>query len=85
MLFWNFRYLLLPDNSGNEVGPCARPWCKLTTSKWVVNILKIEMILRAMSVLRKIQSVKQTMIAEFDKRRWFYVVSKFSGQELDNF
>ena len=38
-----------------------------------------------MSVLRTIQSVKQTMIAEFDKRRWFYVVSKFSGQELDNF
>ena len=28
-------------------------------------------------------SVSKT--AEFDKRRWFYVVSKFSGQELDNF
>ena len=47
-------------------------------SKWVVNILKIEMILRDKSVLKNIQSVKQTMITEFEKRLRFYVVSKFS-------
>ena len=37
-------------------------------SKWAVNILKIEMILGDISVLRNIQSVKQTMIAVFEKR-----------------
>ena len=37
-------------------------------SKWAVNILKIEMILGDKSVLRNIQSVKQTMIAVFEKR-----------------
>ena len=47
-------------------------------SKWAVNILKIEMILRDKSVLKNIQSVKQTMITEFEKRQRFYVVSKFS-------
>ena len=47
-------------------------------SKWAVNILKIEMILRDKSVLKNIQSIKQTMITEFEKRRRFYVVSKFS-------
>ena len=47
-------------------------------SKWAVNILKIEMILRDKSVLKNIQSVKQTMITEFEKRQRFDVVSKFS-------
>ena len=63
------RYLLLPDESGNEGGPCARLWSRLRMIKWAVNILKIKMILRDKSVLRN---------AEFEKRRWFQVVSKFS-------
>ena len=63
------RYLLLPDESGNEGGPCARLWSRLRMIKWAVYILKIDMILRDKSVLRN---------AEFEKTRWFQVVSKFS-------
>ena len=63
------RYLLLPDESGDEGGPCARLWSRLRMIKWAVNILKIDMILRDKSVLRN---------AEVEKRRWFQVVSKFS-------
>ena len=37
-------------------------------SKWAVNILKIEMILRDKSVLKNIHSVKQTMITKFEKK-----------------
>ena len=63
------RYLLLPDESGDEGGPCARLWTRFRMTKWDVNVFKIDMILRDKSVLRN---------ADIEKRRWFQVVSKFS-------
>ena len=52
------RYLLLPDESGDEGGPCAWLWSRLRMIKWAVNILKIDMILRDKSVLRNAEIEK---------------------------
>ena len=50
---------------------------------WIFS--KLKWFLRDKSVLRNIQSVKQTMAAVFEKGRWFHVVSRFFlGRELNN-